>query len=90
MAQKVGFKITKFVTISKEVLVIVLDIGKSMSEGNSMKLEGAIKAVNLLVQQKVIILNVVFNIKMLFGKNDEVALVLVGTTSEFILFKFSQ
>lgn len=55
---------------SKEAVVIVLDIGRTMSQvrNNTAPLEGAAKAVNLLVQQK-----------LLFGKNDEVGVVLLGT-----------
>lgn len=49
-------------------MVIVLDVGKTMSEGPSAALEGGIKAVSLLVQQK-----------LLYRKRDEVALVLCGT-----------
>jgi hypothetical protein len=59
----------------QEAVVIILDVGPSMSAQHefganevSSNLESAIKAVNLLAQQK-----------CLFGKNDEIALVLVGT-----------
>ena len=41
----------------KEAVVIVLDVGKTMSEGPSAALEGGIKAVSLLVQQKVCFLS---------------------------------
>eukprot|EP01114_Cavostelium_apophysatum_P020328 TRINITY_DN6786_c0_g1_i1.p1 TRINITY_DN6786_c0_g1~~TRINITY_DN6786_c0_g1_i1.p1 ORF type:complete len:724 (+),score=198.04 TRINITY_DN6786_c0_g1_i1:75-2246(+) len=55
----------------KEATVIILDIGKSMSEvveGKPSKLESALKAVMQLIQQKI-----------LFHKNDEMGVVLVGT-----------
>jgi hypothetical protein len=38
---------------TKEAVVIVLDVGKSMCEGATSRLEGAVKAVHMLVQQKV-------------------------------------
>lgn len=57
---------------SKEAIVIILDVGigmtKTMGKSGPTYLEAAIKAINLLVQQK-----------MLFGKHDEIGLVLFGT-----------
>lgn len=38
---------------AKEAVVIVLDVGASMCEGSTTRLEGAVKAVHMLVQQKV-------------------------------------
>eukprot|EP01102_Stenamoeba_stenopodia_P012456 TRINITY_DN3947_c0_g2_i1.p1 TRINITY_DN3947_c0_g2~~TRINITY_DN3947_c0_g2_i1.p1 ORF type:complete len:754 (+),score=228.50 TRINITY_DN3947_c0_g2_i1:208-2469(+) len=53
---------------AKEAIVIILDVGKTMCEGSSVRLEGAVKAVTLLVQQK-----------LLFGPKDEIGVVLFGT-----------
>ena len=54
---------------NKETNVIILDVGTTMSPGgNTTPLEGAISAVNLFVQQK-----------MLFKPKDEVGVVLFGT-----------
>lgn len=54
---------------NKETNVIILDVGSTMSPGgNTTPLEGAVSAVNLFVQQK-----------MLFKPKDEVGVVLFGT-----------
>eukprot|EP01104_Vermistella_antarctica_P009440 TRINITY_DN242_c2_g1_i1.p1 TRINITY_DN242_c2_g1~~TRINITY_DN242_c2_g1_i1.p1 ORF type:complete len:766 (-),score=263.58 TRINITY_DN242_c2_g1_i1:75-2372(-) len=54
--------------MSKDAIVVVLDVGTTMSEGGSDKLSNAIKSVQILLQQK-----------MLFSKKDEVGIVLFGT-----------
>jgi ATP-dependent DNA helicase 2 subunit 2 len=63
---------------SKEAIVIILDVGRSMSRTSSSSsgnqsgwtypLEGAVRAVGLLLQQK-----------LLFSRQDEIGLVLFGT-----------
>ena len=62
--------------MQKEAVVIILDVGQSMAgeeeeegrEGHISPLAAAIKAVSLLIQQK-----------LLFGQKDEIGLVLFGT-----------
>ena len=65
--------------MQKEAVVIILDVGQSMAgdeeeegEGHISPLAGAVKAVSLLIQQK-----------MLFGQRDEIGLVLFGTSGGF-------
>lgn len=69
--------------------MIILDVGISMStpkkqaKDDAPPLEGALKAVNILIQQKVsnhcTHTLIAFITEILFGKSDEVGLVLCGT-----------
>ena len=55
-------------------MVVILDVGTSMCQESTEKLESAIETVNLLLQQKI-----------LFKPKDQVGLVLFGSTGKWLV-----
>jgi ATP-dependent DNA helicase 2 subunit 2 len=54
--------------IPQEAVIVVLDVSKSMKQGEPSRISSALKAVSMLVQQK-----------LLYKPKDEIGLVLFGT-----------
>jgi hypothetical protein len=69
---------------AKEAVVVIIDVGETMSTpyaDGTTPLEIALKAVNLLLQQKVCSFRcaaLAETIKMLFSRKDEISVVLFG------------